>query len=201
MEKDRWNKNLHRTENTQQWFPPMPEMSFCWLAYIGKSNWDKGFWVHHPKTHYLDFEVVTEGELTVVCSGQRYPVPAGSAVLIPPGESKLSASGPGGCRKHFLCISGPILNNNLAAMNLDKICVLNDFRNAEFDTLFAALWKMIKEKNPEHIREYCAKIYQMLLLLSHCAVQHPYPEELQRAVSFISQIGRASCRERVYSGV
>ena len=64
--------------------------------------------------------------------------------------------------------------------------MLNDFRNAEFDTLFAALRQMIEEKNPEHIREYNGKIYQMLLLLSHCAVQHPYPEELQRAVSFIS---------------
>ena len=186
MEQDRWNKRSWRRENILQWFPPMPQMAFLWLPFMGKSEWAKGYWVHHVKTNYLVFEVVTEGELTVLCSGQRYPVPAGSAVLIPPGESKLSASGPGGCRKHFLCISGPILNNNLAGMNLDKICVLNDFRNAEFDTLYATLWKMIEEKNPEHIREYNGKIYQMLLLLSHCAVQHPYPEELQRAVSFIS---------------
>ena len=90
-------------------------------------------------------------------------------------------------RTHYLGICGLILSNNLAGMNLDKVCVLNDFRNAEFDSLFASLWKMTEEKNQGNIREYCAKIYQMLLLFSHCAVQQPYPEELQRAVTFISQ--------------
>jgi len=187
MEYDRWNEKLKQKENILQWFPTMPEMSFLWLAYIGKSNWVKGFWVHHLKTSYLDFEMVTEGEMTVHCNGQRYLIPEGTAVLIPPGESKLSTRCPHGCRKLFLGISGLILNNNLTGMNLDKVCVLKDFRNTEFDTLFASLWAMTEEKSLNGIREYSAKIYQMLLLLSHCAVQQPYPKELQMAVSFVSQ--------------
>lgn len=187
MEKERWNRKLWQKGSVLQWLPPMPEISFLWLTFIGKSDWVNGFWIHHMKTNYLDFEVVTEGEMLVHYSGQRYLIPAGAAVLIPPGESKLSTAGKAGCRKHYFGITGLILNNNLVGMNLDKVCVLNDFRNAEFDSLFASLWKMTEEKNPETIREYCAKIYQMLLLLSHCAVQQPYPEELQRAVTFISQ--------------
>ena len=187
MERDRWNKKSWHQENILQWFPPMLEMSFCWLAFIGKSIWSKGFWVHHPNTHYLDFELVTDGEMTVQYRGQHYPIPEGAAVLIPPGESKLFTAGKNGCRKHCLGISGLLLNNNLAGMNLDKVCVLNNFRNAEFDSLFSPLWTMTEKKNPEKIREYSAKIYQMLLLLSHCTVQNPYPEELQRAVTFISQ--------------
>ena len=187
MERDRWNKKLWREGNILQWFPPMREISFLWLTFIGKSDWINGFWIHHLKTNYLDFEVVTEGEMLVHYSGQRYLIPAGSAVLIPPGESKLATASKVGCRKYYLGISGLILNNNLAGLNLDKVCVLNDFRNTEFDSLFASLWSMTGEKNPENIREYSAKIYQMLLLLSHCAVQNPYPEELQRAVAFICQ--------------
>lgn len=186
MEKERWNRKLWQKGSVLQWLPPMPEISFLWLTFIGKSDWVNGFWIHHMKTNYLDFEVVTEGEMLVHYNGQRYLVPAGTAVLIPPGESKLSTAGKAGCRKHYLGICGLILSNNLAGMNLDKVCVLNDFRNAEFDSLFASLWKMTEEKNQGNIREYCAKIYQMLLLFSHCAVQQPYPEELQRAVTFIS---------------
>ena len=97
MESDRWNERLRNKENIQQWFPAMSEMSFLWLAFIGKGNWFKGFWVHHPKTSYLDFELVMEGELTVHYNGQRHLVPAGAAVLIPPGESKLSTRSPQGC--------------------------------------------------------------------------------------------------------
>ena len=185
MEKDCWNKNSLHMDNTLQWFLSMPGTPYLWLAFIGKSCWNKGFWMHHLNTNYLDFELVTEGEMTVQCRGQRYLIPAGSAVLIPPGESKLSANGIGGCRKFYLGIRGLILNNNLAGMSLDKVCVLNDFHNPEFDSLSAALWRMTEEKNLENIREYCAKVYQMLLLLSHCAVQQPHPEELQRATTFI----------------
>lgn len=187
MEKDRWNRKLWLKGDIRQWFPPTAETSYLWLPFIGKCYWVKDFWIHHVKTNYLDFEMVDEGEMTIHYNGQRFLIPAGSAVLIPPGESKLSTASVRGCRKHYLGICGLILSNNLAGMNLDKLCVLNNFRNTEFDSLFASLWEMTEEKNPGNIREYCAKIYQLLLLFSHCAVQQPYPEELQRAVTFISQ--------------
>ena len=187
MEKDRWNRKLWHKGNVRQWFPPTAETSYLWLPFIGKSNWAKGFWILHPKTNYLDFELVDEGEMTIHYNGQRYLIPSGSAVLIPPGESKLSTASARGCRKRYIGISGLILNNNLVGMNLDKVSVLNDFRNAEFEELFALLWTLTEEKRLENIREYGAKVYQLLLLLSHCAIQQPYPEELQRAVTFISQ--------------
>jgi len=187
MEKDRYGRVSLQKEAIRQWFPPIAETSFIWLNFMGRSLWSKGYWVHHLQTQYLNFEAVEEGEMTLHQGGQRYLIPAGSAVLIPPGESKLSSDGAGGCRKHALGISGLILDNNLAAMNLDKVCILRDFHNSEFEQLFDSLWQMTAEKQLESVREYCAKIYQLLLLLSHCAVQHPYPEELQRAISFISR--------------
>ena len=72
-------------------------------------------------------------------------------------------------------------------MNLDKVCVLKDFRNDEFERLFASLWIMAEEKRLENIRECGAVVYQLLLLFSHCAEQYPYPKELQLAVIFIRQ--------------
>ena len=187
MEKDRWNKKLWHKGNVRHWFPPAAETSYLWLPFVGKSNWVKGFWIYHPKTNYLDFELVDEGEMVVNYQGQRYVIPAGSAVLIPPGESKLATGSACGCRKRYVGINGLILNNNLAGMNLDKVCVLNDFRNGEFEELFSSLWIMSEEKRLENLREYGAKVYQLLLLFSHCAEQQPYPEELQRALIFISK--------------
>ena len=185
MEKDRWNKKLWQKGIARHWFPPAAASSYLWLSFIGKSNWVKGFWMHHLRTNYLDFEIVDEGEMTVHYQGKRYLIPAGTAVLIPPGESKLIASSAVGCRKRYIGISGLILNNNLEGMNLDKICVLNDFRNSEFEKLFASLWTASGEKRLENIGEYGAKVYQLLLLFANCAEQQPYPEELQRAVIFI----------------
>lgn len=187
MENDRYNQKLWKKGLIRQWFPPVSDPSFLWLHFIGKSSWNKGFWIHHPRTVYLDFQVVEEGEMILHYGGQRYGIPAGSAVLIPPGESRLSTCSPGGCRKIFLGISGLILNDNLAGMNLDQVCVLHDFRNPEFFRLFAELWKMTGEKSMDNLLEYCARIYQMLLLISHCATEHPYPEELLRALAHIGQ--------------
>ena len=187
MAKDRYNPKISCKETVRQWFPPISEISFLWLAFAGKGRWDKGFWVHHPKTIYLDFQVVEEGSMTVHYGGQNYLIPAGSAVLIPPGESKLTAGSPGGCRKRFIGISGLILDNNLTGMNLNRVCVLNDFRSEEFDFLFDSLWRMTEEKKLENAREYCATVYRLLMLFSHCATQQPYPEELQRAITAVNQ--------------
>lgn len=187
MEKDVCNTKLYHKGILRQWFPPLVESSYLWLSFIGKSHWFKGYWLHHLETNYLDFEFVEEGELTVNYQDRRYLIPAGSAVLIPPGESKLSTNCANGCRKRFIGISGLILNNNLTGMNLDKVCVLKDFRNDEFERLFASLWIMAEEKRLENIRECGAVVYQLLLLFSHCAEQYPYPKELQLAVIFIRQ--------------
>lgn len=187
MEKDRWNQALWHKGNIVQWFLPLVETSYLWISFIGSSKWIKGYWMYHSRTHYLDVQIVDEGEMIVHQAGRRYVIPAGAAVLIPPGESKLSTNSANGCRKRYLGIDGLILNNNLTGMNLDKVCVLHNFHNPEFEKLYAELRRMTEEKRPETVWEYGAKIYQMLLLLSNCAVRQPYPEELQRAVIFISQ--------------
>lgn len=126
-----------------------------------------------------------EGELVLHRDGQRIEIHSGSAVIIPPGEYRLSVGNAGFCRKRHLGISGMILANNLAAMSLDKVSVLPDFLNPECEELYGSLLAMTSEKRPESVREYCALTYRMLLLLSHCAIQKPYPAELQRAISFI----------------
>ena len=188
METDQRNMRYWRKDECRQWFPPIAETSFLWLRFMARSNWSKGYWVHHPRTNYLNFEAVEKGELTLHHEGMIYKIPAGSAVLIPPGESKLSAESAGGCRKYSFGISGLILNNNLTRMKLDKVNILHDFRNPEFELLHASLWKMSEEKQLEKFWEYCAKLYQLLLQLSHhCSMPHPYPKELQQAISFISQ--------------
>lgn len=175
-----------RPGNIQTFFPVAAETGFLWAPFIGKSSWIPGAWVHHPQTVYLDVEFVDEGELFVFYGGEKFYVPAGSAVVIPPGESKLSAGKNKICRKHFLGISGPVLTNNLAAMNLNKVSVLNDFSSQEFKTIYQQLHELFKEKNPDTVRDCAALIYKMLLLLSQSVQKEPYPPELQHALYYIN---------------
>ena len=187
MNLDRWSKkNIPNEKHVLQFFPVAAESAYLWLHFIGKSIWQTGSWVHHSQTVYLDVELVDEGEMFVSYGGERFHVPAGSAILIPPGESKLSAGNKMPCRKRFLGIAGPILANNMAAMNLDKAAVLRNFHNEEFEELYGALFTLFSEKKNDSIRECCGLIYRMLLLLSQSAEERSFPPELQRAVNFIN---------------
>ena len=177
---------LHRKAAYRCFLPNAAETGFLWLDFIGKSDWEPGAWVHHPQTVYLDVEIVDEGEMLVYCGGEKYNVPAGSCVIIPPGESKLTGGRKSRCRKRFLGISGAIFANNMAAMNLDKVSVLHNFSNPEFDALFDQLHTLFKEKNPDTVRDCAALIYKMLLLLSQSVQKEPYPPELQRALHYIN---------------
>ncbi len=187
MEGDQWNKKLWNriANNTISWLPNAPEPPYLWLSFIGRSDWPKGYWMYHRKTIYLDVQFADEGELVLSREGQQHIIPSGAMAIIPPGEYRIETKS--GCRKRHFGISGIILNNNLAAMNLNQVSILPDFRNPEFEELYQSLFFMTVEKDPEKARQYCAKSYQMLLLLSDSAVQSPYPEELQRAITFINR--------------
>lgn len=167
------------------WNSVLPEESCIWLAFSGSGWWGNGFWVYHPRTSYLDVQMVEEGAMTVTYDGKVYSVPKGSLVMIPPGESKLMAASQEKCVKHHFGIRGKILSDNLSTLGLDKVVILPDFRNQEFDHLYAKLHHMLIEKNPETVREFCADTFKMLLLLSHCANRITYPEPLQRALILI----------------
>ena len=184
---DRWNKNsFPHQRNIQQYFPLAPETTLLWLQFIGKTVWRPGAMVYHPQTIYLDLEIVDEGEMFVQYGGEKFHVPAGSAILIPPGESKLSAGNRMKCRKRFLGIAGPVLTNNMVRLNLNKAAVLNSFPNQEFEELYEELFSFFELKENKEIRACCALIYRLLLLLSECAGLHALPPELQRAVNFIN---------------
>ena len=184
---DRWNKNsFPYQKNIQQYFPLAPETTLLWLQFIGKTVWQPGAMVYHPQTIYLDLEIVDEGEMFVQYGGEKIYVPAGSAILIPPGESKLSAGSRMKCRKRFLGIAGPVLNNNMERLNLSKATVLGNFPDTEFDGIYEKLFAFFEAKDNKSVRPCCALIYQLLLLLSECAGQCSFPPELQRAVNFIT---------------
>ena len=184
---DRWSKkNLPNEKQVLQFFPVSAESTYLWLQFIGKSIWQTGSWVYHSQTAYLDVEMVDEGEMFVTYGGERVHVPAGSAILIPPGESKLSAGSKMRCRKRFLGITGPVLANNMNAMNLNRVTLLRNFQNSEFEEIFAALFTLWTAKKNDSVLECCALIYKLLLLLSQSAGEQHLPPELQRAVNFIN---------------
>lgn len=184
---DRWSKNsFPHQKNVLQYFPLAPESSYLWLQFIGKTIWQPGAMVYHPRTVYLDVEIVDEGEMFVQYGGEKFYIPAGAAVLIPPGESKLSAGNKMRCRKRFLGITGPILANNMVSLNLNKVTVLREFHNEEFEELYTELYSLFEAKESRNLRNCCALIYKLLLLLSQCAGQQAYPPELQRAINFIN---------------
>ena len=59
---DRWSKNsFPHQKNILQYFPLAPESSYLWLQFIGKTIWQPGAMVYHPRTVYLDVEIVDEG--------------------------------------------------------------------------------------------------------------------------------------------
>lgn len=183
---DRVNRNsLPYHKNIQQYFPVAAEASYLWLQFIGKTVWQPGAMIYHPQTIYLDLEIVDEGEMFVQYDGKKYHVPPGAAILIPPGESKLAAGSKTGCRKRFMGIVGPVLTNNITSLNLNKVTVLENFCNQEFEELYSKLFIAFTEKESSRIREICALTYQLLLLLSQCAAEEPFPPELQQAVNFL----------------
>ena len=173
---DRWSKNsFPHQKNILQYFPLVPESSYLWLQFIGKTIWQPGAMVYHPRTVYLDVEIVDEGEMFVQYGGEKFYIPAGAAVLIPPGESKLSAGNKMRCRKRFLGITGPILANNMVSLNLNKVTVLREFHNEEFEELYTELYSLFEAKESRNLRNCCALIYKLLLLLPSVPVSKPIP--------------------------
>ena len=173
-------------ENTLLWNSVSSvERSLLWLRFIGSVSWPNGYWVHHPLTSYLDVQMLDEGRMILTRDGHETVITGPTLVIIPPGEHKLAADITGVCRKRHLGIQGAIVINNLAKMNLDKVHILPGFQNQAFDELFNSLLQMMREKNSEKISDVSVLAYEMLLLLSHCTEQQPFPEELAWAVHFI----------------
>ncbi len=185
---DRWSPTrFQNKQNVVQYFPDHPDINFLWLYFIGGGTWLTGSWVYHPQTRYLDFQLVEEGEMIVEYAGEKYIVPEKSAILIPPGESRISIGSSRVCRKRFLGIFGTILQTHLPALNLDSVKIIPDFQSERFEELYSQLYICFKEKNPEAIPSCCAMIYELLLLLSRSVEHGQYPPELQKALSCIKR--------------
>jgi AraC-like DNA-binding protein len=143
--------------------------------------------VYHPQTCYLDFQLVEEGEMIVEYAGEKYIVPEKSAILIPPGESRISIGSSSICRKRFLGIYGTILQTHLPALNLDSVKIIPDFQSERFEELYSQLYSCFKEKNPDMIPVCGAMTYELLLLLSRSVELGQYPPELQKALCCIKR--------------
>lgn len=185
---DRWSPTkFQNRQNVVQYFPDHPDIIFLWIYFIGGGTWLTGSWVYHPQTRYLDFQLVEEGEMIVEYGGEKYIVPEKSAILIPPGESRISIGSGGVCRKRFLGICGIILQTHLPTLNLDSVKIIPDFKSERFEELYSQLYTCFKEKNPDTIPACCAMTYELLLLLSRSVELGQYPPELQKALSYIKQ--------------
>ena len=175
------------SQKVVQYFPAVRERNFLWLDFIGHGTWHRNSWVHHPETDYLDFQLIEEGEMIVLYKGSKYTVPAGGAILIPPGESRLHCGNSAVCRKRFLGITGDILNTYLKALDLNEVTIIPHFDPPEFEELWSELYTFLSRKKPEKAQEFCSRIFKLLLLLSSLAEMQKYPPELQRAICRIRQ--------------
>ena len=177
---------INTGKNTVIWHPEkQAEFSLLWPAFIGSVSWPCGYWVYHPLTTYLDVQMVDEGRLILDRDGHETVITGPALVIIPPGEHKLAAGSSGVCRKRYLGIQGAVMNNNLAALHLNKVLIIPNFHSEKFEKIYRELLRIMQEKDLSQVAECSSLVYQLLLFLSHCAEGNTFPDELDWAMIFI----------------
>jgi AraC-like DNA-binding protein len=170
---------------TQHWMPVCKEAKLLWCHFIGFTFWPGGYWIHHTDNQYVNIQVVERGTLTVHTSHGKTVVPAGAAVIIPPGDCKLEASSPEGVSKRHLSIMGTLCLQSLAAFGFEQITLLSDFKDPQFDQEFEKLCKMAGEQNPEEIFDYTSRICKIMFMLADKVRSRNFPPTFIKARFFI----------------
>ena len=166
----------------------LSDSRLLWCDFIGATFWPHGFWNHHRETYYLNVQMVESGTLTVRSSSGSIMVPAGSMVVIPPGEFTLEANSPGGLHKKHFGISGPLCLRNLSLLGLDKIILLPNCPDSEFLLEFEHLRKLAEDwgpADPAAIHAYTAQTAKLMMMLSQRAENRNLPQTLIIAKSFM----------------
>ena len=184
---DIWNKKLRHKiqEDSVSWLPETPEFSLLWVQFAGFSVWPKGYWMHHGPSDYLDVQIVDKGDLLITQAGKETLVQENSVVLIPPGKHTLSTGPAGFCEKRYLGIRGAILFNHMEKIGLGKTTCFTNSNNEGLSDIFMTLFALLREQIPASALEHSVLSYRLLLYLANCVEQPSYPQELQKAKSFI----------------
>ena len=151
---------------TQHWMPAFKEAKLLWCHFIGFTFWPGGYWITHSDNRYVNVQVVEQGCMTVYSSCGKTVVPAGAAVIIPPGECKLEASGEEGVSKKHMSIMGSLCLQSLGALGFEQITVLHDFSDRNFMQEFETICRMAAEKNPDEIFDYTSRVCKIMFLLA-----------------------------------
>ena len=112
-------------------------------GFVGACSWPSGYWISHTQFQYLDIQLISEGSVSVSHNDRSVQVPAGSGVIIPPGNTVLKAVSPGFIRKKHIGIGGPLCLHNLGAMNLDQMTVVPDLADEVFMAYFDQIFDSI----------------------------------------------------------
>ena len=173
------------TGNTLQPGVFAPKGSLLHCGFVGSCKWPCGYWIRHSQFKFLDIQLVLEGELSVSHNDRTVQVPAGSGVIIPPGNTFLKVVSPGFVQKKHIGIGGPLCLHNLGMMSLDKMTVIPNLADEIFWEYFDRLFDMAKDNQLRNGRDFTALLFKMLLLLSEKVQNKDYPALLTAAVAFI----------------
>ena len=154
-------------------------------GFVGACSWPSGYWISHTQFPYLDIQLISEGSVSVSHNDRSVQVPAGSGVIIPPGNTVLKAVSPGFIRKKHIGIGGPLCLHNLGAMNLDQMTVVPGLADEVFMAYFDQIFDMANDNQLRCSRDFSALLFKMLLLLSEKVQNRAYPALLTSAVAFI----------------
>ena len=170
--------------DTRHWEPVDNVTSFLWVRFIGRASWPGRYWIHHKKAAFLDLEIIDRGTMTIRSATGKFTVPEKGAAIIPPGEFTLAADD-GEIEKRHIGLTGILCMDNLHEFALDRIVILPDFSDMQFNTIFESLYEMADKQCHGSMHDYAALAYKLLLILSGNAKTLHLPRALAEAKSFI----------------
>ena len=171
--------------DTRHWSPVIKEAKLLWCHFVGSAVWPAGYWISHANNTYINIQVVEQGTLTVHTSQGKTVVPAGAAVIIPPGSYKLAASSREEVVKRHLSIMGTLCLHSLAGFGFEQITVLHDFNDSKFDQEFEKLYSMAGEQEPERVFDYVSQVCKIMFLLGDKVRSRNFPVCFVTAKFFI----------------
>ena len=167
--------------------PALKSSRLLRCCFIGSTLWPHGYWNHHYGTNYLDVQIVESGILILRSESGSIRIPAGSTVLIPPGEFTLEAGSAEGVRKKHFGIAGSLCLQNLGILGLDKIILLPNCPDAELQEELDLLYRQAEQEyvDSSMIHAFTAQLSKLIIMFAERAENRNLPQTLITAKSFI----------------
>ena len=167
------------------WMPLALERTMFWVRLADEHVWPRGYWLKHYNSRQISVQLILEGSMSVTIAGREHIVPAGSAVVIPPGDSRLAAGNGTSCRKLYFIPSGNMFESGIHRLMFDRFSMIRDFDTPHFRTMYGELFRLADEKAPESIARYSSLSYELVMYTANLLSRAAMPQQLSDCLDFI----------------